>query len=146
MKISSFTGQYEFLSNFHRQPEPILWLGREWHTVEHAFQSSKSLDPADHARIAGLRYPSHAKRAGRSLPLRPDWNQIREDIMLQLLHLKFSNPTLRDLLLQTGDAELIEGNNWGDTFWGVSGGTGSNKLGNLLMQVRREIAVEHPAA
>jgi hypothetical protein len=60
--------------------------------------------------------------------------------MFELLHLKFTNDRLRDMLLATGNAELIEGNNWRDTFWGQCPiGTGANHLGRLLMQVRKEI-------
>ena len=63
--------------------------------------------------------------------------------MLELLHLKFRHPVLKDQLLATGDVELIEGNDWGDEFWGVCCGKGSNNLGKLLMLVRRHYAVSN---
>lgn len=80
-----------------------------------------------------------AKRRGRKLTIRSDWNKVKDDVMLELLRLKFAIPDLRDKLLATENATLIEGNTWGDTYWGVCRGIGDNTLGVLLMQVRSEI-------
>lgn len=81
---------------------------------------------------------------GREDEYRDDWYEIRVEIMLDLLRQKFAHPELRQMLLDTGDAELLEGNNWGDVFWGVDQdtGEGQNWLGRLLMQVREEIRLE----
>ena len=78
-----------------------------------------------------------AKRLGKSVELRTDWSQIKLEVMADLLWQKFIiNPKLRSMLLATGDRELVEGNTWGDTFWGKCGGVGTNHLGNLLMRLR----------
>lgn len=67
---------------------------------------------------------------------RPDWNKVKKRIMANILDIKFSDPVLRQLLDDTGDAEIIEGNSWGDTYWGVCRGVGQNNLGKILMNIR----------
>ena len=86
--------------------------------------------------------PGQAKRIGRRIELRPGWDDVRDEIMLDLIRIKFYLPSLATKLLATGDAELVEGNYWGDTYWGVSRGRGENRLGQILMQVRDEIRKE----
>ena len=145
-RIDSFTGTYAFLSNFF--PSEIVYAGHQYDTVEHGFQAAKTLDKWEQEAIRLAPSPGHAKRMGNRGPkgvirqLRPDWENVKQDIMLMLLRLKFQDPELRRLLLSTGDRELIEGNNRGDTIWGVCNGTGSNFLGKLLMRVRKEISDE----
>ncbi len=91
------------------------------------------------------RTPNKAKRLGGPkskggiVTKRPNWDTIKLDVMLYLLRQKFSIPKLKAKLLATGDQELVEGNKWHDTFWGVCNGVGSNHLGRLLMQVRQEV-------
>lgn len=143
--ISQFTGAYRFLSNFYESPiREALPDGTTivYPTVEHAFQAAKSLDTEVRIQIANEKTPSEAKKAGGRhgyMILRPDWEEVKLPIMLSLLRCKFmNNPELRYKLLSTGDATLIEGNTWNDTFWGVCKGKGQNMLGRLLMQVRRE--------
>ena len=142
MRIDSFTGEYAFLSNFSSS---IVELdGRYYPTVEHAYQAAKSLDKQDRAKILllGSTEAGKAKRLGRTFRLRPDWDDIRVDVMYTLLCQKFKrNSGLGIWLVETGDAELIEGNHWGDTFWGVCNGIGDNMLGNLLMARRAELEV-----
>jgi ribA/ribD-fused uncharacterized protein len=135
--ITSFSGTYAFLSNFH--PCEIRFAGIGYHSVEAAYQASKTLD-LDIRRtwFADCRNPGQAKKMGQKLKIRPDWDQIKLKIMLRLLRKKFAIPELRDQLLSTKNAELIESNWWGDRFWGVCRGTGENNLGKLLMQVREE--------
>ncbi len=83
--------------------------------------------------------PGESKRLGRKVTLRPDWNDIRIDVMYEILKSKFSDLRLRTLLLETGDQELVEVNEWGDRFWGQSPeGIGENHLGKLLMRIRDE--------
>jgi hypothetical protein len=139
--INCFAGDYEFLSNFHASP--LEYEGEVYPTVEHAFQAAKSLDVAERARIRAAETPGKAKRLGRKVKLREDWENVKVDIMDDLLCLKFSDPILRDKLNDTGDAELIEGNNWGDTFWGMDSKKweGQNILGKLLMRVRNNIRI-----
>lgn len=137
MSIDRFTGEHDFLSNFH--PSTISVEGNLYRTVEHAYQALKSPDEDVRKTIREAGTPSQAKKLGRCILIRNDWDQVREGVMLDLLRKKFENPFLAEKLLSTGDEELIEGNNWNDTFWGVCRGVGENKLGILLMQVRDEI-------
>jgi len=139
--IPEFQGRYRFLSNFYLLPEPLEWEGILYPTTEHAFQAAKSTDPAVRRVIAaaekdGKPSPAIAKKLGRGVALRPGWEEMKIPIMEELLCLKFAHPALGRLLLETGDAFLIEGNTWGDTFWGVSRGSGRNELGKALMRVR----------
>ena len=79
---------------------------------------------------------------GRTVKLRADWEDVKEDIMYSLLRNKFSDPTLQEKLIGTGDEPLIYVNTWRDTFWGVYKGSGSNRYGMLLMKVRDELRQE----
>lgn len=139
--IGEFFGEYRFLSNF--ASSPIVWKDVTWPTVEHAYQAAKSLDPDVHERIRQLATPGAAKRAGKVIALRPDWEVVKVSIMLELVWLKFTqNPHLADKLLATGDAFLEEGNTWNDRFWGVcppQSGRGENYLGWILMEVRERL-------
>lgn len=141
--IDCFEGQYRFLSNFWYAE--VNLRGERYATVEHAYQAAKTND--DDLRVpfqvgANLTLgPGMAKRTGQRLKLRPDWEEIKQDIMLKLLRRKFSpvySAALETLLEATHPRELIEGNGWGDTYWGVCQGKGENHLGKLLMQVRAE--------
>jgi ribA/ribD-fused uncharacterized protein len=118
-RIERFSGQHAFLSNFY----PLAFAltdnaGIPYRTVEHAFQAAKTLDLDTRRQIAELPTPAEAKRAGRTVALRPGWDEIRVWVMGELVGEKFDYPELGCLLLATGDAELIEGNSWGDTFGG----------------------------
>jgi N-glycosidase YbiA len=136
--ITSFNGEFSFLSNFH--PCPVNFEGIRFPTSEHAFQAAKTLDHNQRAIIAMLMTPGKAKRAGRKLHIRPDWERVKIPTMEKILRMKFSNPEMREKLLATGDRVLIEGNNWNDTFWGVCNNQGENHLGRLLMEIRNELA------
>lgn len=138
--IDSFTGEYHFLSNFYPAPFKTS-LFPEWTcpTVEHAYQAAKATDKNSQIYILGSPTPGTAKRRGRLVSIREDWDVVKATIMCQLVNEKFhQHPDLRQALLDTGDAELIEGNTWGDTYWGVCRGVGQNVLGHLLMQVRSQ--------
>lgn len=130
--IIRFDGAYRFLSNFYADPHGGP-------TVEHMFQAAKTFDNAEALAILEAETPGQAKRMGRKVQLRADWDRVKDSIMLDLLRRKFSIEPLRSRLLNTRDAELIEGNTWGDTYWGVCNGRGKNMLGKLLMQVRDEL-------
>jgi ribA/ribD-fused uncharacterized protein len=136
-RIESFHGEYRFLSNFW--PAIVEMDGIIYPTVEHAYQAAKTFDQSARLKIQALREPGNAKRAGRRVSLRPDWEAVKLDVMLSLLRSKFTEKSLADKLLATGEYELLEGNEWGDTFWGVCRGIGHNHLGKLLMQVRKEL-------
>jgi len=138
-RIERFTGDYDFLSNFH--PSPIEVDGILYPTVEHAFQAAKTFVLEEKQGIAAAATPGRAKRMGRKVQLRPDWEHVKVGIMEELVRLKFAtHADLREKLLATGNAELIEGNNWNDTFWGVCRGRGRNELGLILMKLRSELA------
>ena len=133
--IDSFTGENFFLSNFALSD--ITYNGVLYPTVEHAYQASKTLDLKERCGIASLTTPSMAKHAGKKVKLRDDWDKIKLNIMEELISLKFEIPNLHKRLQETFPKELIEGNYWHDTFWGVCNGKGQNHLGKLLMKIRQ---------
>lgn len=140
-QILKFDGPFFFLSNFY-DPAPVEYLGAEYPTTEHAYQAAKSNDPMVRKRIREAKSARESKKMGRRVTLRHDWEEVKDAVMLELLRRKFKIPELREKLLDTGTAYLEEGNWWKDRYWGVCEGTGLNKLGLLLMQVRSEIRSE----
>ena len=139
--IDCFDGEYRFLSNFDMTP--VHFDGIDCRTSESAFQMMKTTDLTLRKKI-GMSHPSEAKRLGRHLVLREDWEDIKDRIMLELITAKFiQHPELAQKLLDTKEAELIEGNNWNDTYWGVCNGIGKNQLGKTLMYVRDLLRKEH---
>lgn len=136
-KIDFFRGQYHFLSNFYEAP--LEFDGRKYLNSEAAFHSMKCVNPLDRDQFKDLN-SSEAKKLGRSVQLRPDWESIKDSIMKEIVRAKFEqNPDLAYKLKQTEDSVLIEGNWWGDRYWGVCDGTGKNKLGKILMEIRTEL-------
>lgn len=129
--------EHRFLSNF--EPAVVKLDGVDFPTVEHAYQAAKSTDGRERLDIRDLRAPGQAKRAGRQVTMRPDWDRVKVMTMHKLLEQKFTHEHLRELLLLTGDAQIVEFNTWGDRFWGVTDTGGDNVLGRLLMDVRRDI-------
>lgn len=137
--IDSFTGEHAFLSNFY--PAEVEFEGQTYPTAEHAFQAAKTTDRVQRAWIRTANYPGLAKKRGRSITLREGWDDMRLQVMESLVLAKFvAHDDLREKLLATGDRPLMEGNHWGDTFWGVSGGAGENHLGKILERVRSHLA------
>lgn len=134
--ITSFSGDYRWLSNFH--PCKIKYNGLTYPSVEHAYQAAKV--PVDD-RIGFLSITAaQAKHLGRRKQCYTDWNYLKVPIMRKLLQIKFApHSKLADKLIATAPAKLIEGNYWGDTFWGVCRGQGKNTLGVLLMQQRQRL-------
>lgn len=131
--IDSFTDDYFFLSNFYECP--VLFLGYNYNSSEAAFQAQKCPERAK--EFTNLS-PDKAKKLGKTVKLREDWESVKDSIMLEVVRSKFiQNEDLFKMLIETGDVELIEGNWWGDKYWGVCNG-GKNKLGKILMQVRKE--------
>lgn len=137
--IDQFDGAYRFLSNFCFCTID-MGDGLIYPSVEHAFQAAKTDDMNERRRIANMPTAAQAKRAGRRVTLRPNWDSIKRDVMLELVRMKFNdNPDLAAELIATGNATLIEGNWWGDTYWGVCRGVGQNHLGRILMTVREDL-------
>lgn len=148
-KISHFTGEYKFLSNFY----PCIIAatapdGRRFvlPSVEHAYQASKAVRVEDFLKFVDIELTAgQSKRIGRNIEIRSDWNKIRVSVMRDFVYQKFSkqlHPELVQLLLDTGDRELIEGNWWGDDFWGVYTENGKNYLGKILMMRRKQLQFE----
>lgn len=136
--IDEFKGRYFFLSNFSESP--FVYDGHRFGNAEAAFQAAKC--PYRMAEFCNLN-PSEAKRLGRRVHLRPDWESVKDQVMYDVCLCKFTqNPELLDKLFQTGCAELVEGNTWGDKVWGVCDGVGENRLGKILMKIRGELMVE----
>lgn len=138
--INRFDDAYAFLSNFYSAP--VTFEGTTFPTVEHAFQAAKTLDKTERLKVLTMT-PGQAKRFGRHVQLRSDWESIKVDIMTQLVRQKFSHEPLCSKLLATGSEELVEGNWWHDTFWGVCNGVGENHLGQILMQIRTELSAQN---
>lgn len=146
--IDKFKDEYAFLSNFY--PCKIKWPLNE--QPQFTYQNSEALFQAMKTHNSHLQEQfthldgSKAKKLGRSSitgsQMRSDWDSIRKDIMYEIVKQKFiQNPDLKNKLLATGDAYLIEGNYWHDTYWGVNSktGEGENHLGRILMKVREEL-------
>ena len=137
--IDHFTGPYAFLSNF--QPCRVTFYGMIFPSVEAAFQAAKCANHQDRVQFLTMT-PQQAKRRGRQIQMRSDWDSRKLTIMHNLLVHKFNeNPELIPKLIATGNAVLVEGNTWHDVFWGVDQrtGQGENHLGRILMQVRNEL-------
>jgi ribA/ribD-fused uncharacterized protein len=156
--IDQFKGKHRFLSSFSPHSVEMsvyAFLGRLpsepdatliYPTAEHAFHAHKTrLVIRRRAFTNPLITPGDAKRNGRKLKLRPDWEDIKLDVMYTVHYLKYyQHDDIRERLINTGDAELIEGNTWGDRFWGCTmrrggGWHGENHLGIILMQIREDL-------
>lgn len=137
LTIKYFDGKNRYLSNFYEAP--IEYNGLTYRNNEAAFQAQKVLDEKEREQFTELP-PNLAKRLGRKVKLRKDWDDVKVDIMKDICRTKFeTHPSLMDRLLTTGDRKLIEGNDWNDTFWGVDDENGGeNHLGIILMELREE--------
>ena len=127
MKIKEFRDEYRWLSNF---------IGG----VEQKYQAAKCKHEEDAQKILRMK-PGEAKRAGRKVEMRENWEEIKLTVMEDLLRSKFNSEPFRTNLIKTGNMEIIEGNTWGDKFWGVDlqSGIGENHLGKLIMKIRSEL-------
>ncbi len=135
-RIEHFKGDYSFLSNFY--VIDVEYEGMIYPSSEHAYVAAKTLDFEIRKDIIKLSTPGKAKRFGREIDLRSDWEDVKIREMRVIVGYKFSIPEMEQKLLATGNSELIETNNWNDTFWGVCNGIGKNNLGKLLMSIRNE--------
>jgi ribA/ribD-fused uncharacterized protein len=131
MTIKLFSGYYSFLSNFYSSS--IIINHNKYSSVEHAYQAFKTLDNEAHEFIRESDTPGEAKKRGRKIELRSDWEDIKISVMTHCIMQKFAQFPLRDKLIETYPHELIEGNNWGDTYWGMCDDFGQNQLGKILM-------------
>lgn len=132
----SFTKGMQFLSNMY--PCPVYYRGCCYNSVEHAYQAAKAINANDHDLISACNTSYEAKKMGRVINCRKDWDEVKDAVMLECVSSKFmTSPDLAYKLLQTENHTLVEYNYWGDTYWGVSRGTGENKFGLILMHVRQ---------
>jgi N-glycosidase YbiA len=132
-----FIGRWAFLSNFC--PSPITIGGITYPTAEHAYQAQKAYKDEDRQKVLNAKTPGEAKRIGRNIPTRGDWNAVRIDVMRAVIAAKFAEPSMARRLIETGNIEIVEDNYWGDQFWGVCAGSGQNWLGRLLMEERARL-------
>lgn len=136
--IDSFNDdRYRFLSNFY--DSPVHYNGFHYRNSESAYQANKFID-LEQEFVS--KNPMNAKRKAwkKRDQIRPDWDDIKYDVMNDILWAKFTqSDDLKEKLIATGDREIIEGNYWGDTYWGMCEGVGENNLGKLLMQLRSEL-------
>jgi N-glycosidase YbiA len=138
--IDKFEGTYRFLSNFW--PCEVQFEGETYPSVEHAYQAAKTDDEEQRANIRLAPDAKTAKRLGKKVTMREDWDDVRLQVMASLLAQKFAQGSeLANQLLATKNQQLVEGNWWGDTFWGVCKGKGENHLGELLMKQRRNLSL-----
>ena len=144
--INSFSNEYQFLSNFYNAE--VVHEGITYRNSEAAFQAAKTKDFRLRRELSELN-PSQAKLKGRHINLRPDWEEVKDNIMYEIVKDKFTrNPNLKKLLLRTNSDILIEGNWWHDNYWGdchcekCQNKEGKNTLGLILMRVRDEIRTE----
>ncbi|USM11550.1 swarming motility protein [Citromicrobium phage vB_CbaS-RXM] len=142
--IYGFQGRYRFLSNFHPVRRGVYLDGFRYPTVEHAYQAAKTLCPVERAEICHAKTPGEAKRLGREVTIRENWAVHRLCSMEGLLRQKFAPRTyLAGQLKNTGTKKIVEGNTWGDTFWGRCNGKGHNHLGELLMEIRQDLITNY---
>lgn len=135
--IERFVAHNAFLSNFY---DSTVYVDRKrYATVEHAYQAAKTNDEESKRLIREAKTPAIAKKLGRAVKIRDDWDAIKIEVMTDLVRKKFESPFLAAMLLETGTRDIIEVNYWNDRFWGVCKGVGENWLGKILMQVREEI-------
>ena len=129
--------EYGEFSNFARYP--ITVDGREWPTSEHYYQAQKYAGTKHEEKVRLVDSPGKAWRLGNdpALPLRADWEEVKDDVMRKAVHAKFSqHDSLRELLLSTGNAKIVE-HTKNDSYWGDGGdGSGKNTLGKILMSIR----------
>lgn len=132
--------QGTFLSNF--APAEVQIFGETYPTVEHAYQAAKTTNDSERYAIQHCKTPGEAKKLGRTLTLRPQWDEIKDEVMQTLLEQKFQIPQYRAQLVATGTARLVEGNTWGDRYWGMVDGAGQNKLGLIITAIRTRLQRE----
>ena len=142
--INRFSLKYGFLSNFYYSPMMIDDL--VWETVEHYFQGMKTLIKLDREAIRVSGSPGNAKKLGRRVILRPDWEKVKYEVMYTGVKSKFQqNEEVHSLLCKTGNTFLEEGNTWHDNVWGNCSCPrcekieGKNALGKTIMQIRSEL-------
>jgi ribA/ribD-fused uncharacterized protein len=138
-RYAAFRGQKFYLSNFY--PCAVEYEGIMYPSSEHAFQAAKTLDKEVRLEMSRVTYPAAAKKLGQRVELRPNWEEVKIEVMTEVVRAKFTqNEDCKIRLVRTEDEELVEHNTWGDRFWGVCKGVGENHLGQILMKIRSELS------
>lgn len=138
--IDKFDGDFAFLSNFY--DTKVKFYDVTFNNSEAAFQAQKCSDRRQIKNFVGIT-ASASKKLGRKVELREGWDNLKDQVMYEIVKAKFEqNTRLAYALLKTGDTILIEGNTWGDRYWGQVDGVGENKLGKILMRVRDELVIQ----
>lgn len=138
--INAFRNEYFFLSNFYERP--VTYKGIPYTNTESAFQAQKCKTEDERLQFSPLN-PTEAKKLGRRVSLRPDWEDIKVKEMEAIVRCKFEqNPDLKEKLIATRGTYLEEGNTWGDRIWGTTNGQGANLLGQILMKMREDFIKE----
>ena len=131
--ILEFSGEYRWLSNFY--PCVVELDGVQYPSTENAYQAAKTLiirERKDFPNVSA----AHSKKMGKLVTKRKDWDSVKLSVMRDLLWQKFTQDRFKELLLKTGNTKIIEGNTWGDVYWGVCDGKGKNHLGVSIMKIR----------
>lgn len=133
--INEFQGEYRWLSNFVECD--IEYNGFIYPSVENAYQAAKMKYKEDSLKFLVVT-SGQAKRLAKTLPMRDDWGKLKIYYMREFLIQKFSQKPYKELLMNTCGLDIIEGNRWGDKYWGVCLKTnnGQNNLGKLIMGIR----------
>lgn len=135
--IDLFDGEYRFLSNFW--PCPIVMGDFVFPSTENAYQAAKY--PKSERQQFTTCSPAMAKKLGSRIDRPKNWDAEKLIVMRKVLERKFAPKSYNLLQLSlTSPHELIEGNTWGDVFWGVCDGIGENNLGKMLMDIRSELS------
>lgn len=135
--IKGFFGEYRWLSNYHLTP--IEYEGITYPSTEHAYQAAKTLDIELRKEFLGLSCKD-ARLKGQGLDKRPNWENIKFNVMRDVIYYKFNtNSELKEKLILTGDKYLEETNHWNDIVFGVCEGKGINRLGAILMVCRKQL-------
>lgn len=138
--------KYGVFSNF--SPVNIVYDGIEYNSTEAAWQAQKCIDKKDRIKFSNMT-PSQAKQAGRRVKLRPDWEDVKLDLMEKICFIKFSQSPFKEILLNTGNEEIVEDTTgWHDNIWGncscgrCANRPGKNLLGKTLMKIRDRLKEE----
>lgn len=136
--MGPFKGELSWLSNF--QPVKVIRDGVQFPSVENAYASAKCKYKEDVEGFIDCT-AAQAKRKGRSVCNREDWDEIKLSVMEDLCRQKFNQEPFKSKLIETGDQEIIEWNAWKDVFWGkdIKTGEGQNHLGKIIMKIRDEV-------
>lgn len=135
--IRNFKREHRFLSMSY--PALIDYNGIVFYTAEAAYQAQKTTSPKEQEKMSTLG-PEAAKKRGDKIPLRPDWERVKDRIMYEVLYAKFAqNKHLKEKLLETGDKILVDTNYEHGPYWARISGVGENKIGEILMRVREEL-------